>query len=125
MTHYREATRVFKHIRIGEFFMASIAFRRCRKIIGLLFEKNYMPDDVLRWQTEIKPLVEREIADDPRTVALYRKRLVRWGFLTLGGRGLFRLNRLDRYGNPLTYQDTLKSTKETVEKAIETKASGG
>ncbi len=97
--------------------MPSVAYRRCRKIIELLFNENHLPDDIVQWE-EVKQIIEMEIADDPRTVKLYRCRLKRWGFLTEIRRKLFKINTLDRYGNPITLQKTLKSTREIVNKAL-------
>jgi len=97
--------------------MPSVAYRRCRKIIELLFREGYLPDDIVRWE-EVKRIIELEIADDPRTVTHYRRRLKRWGFLTEVRRKLFKISVLDRYGNPITIQEQLKSEKEIIEKAL-------
>lgn len=98
--------------------MPSVAYRRCRKIVDLLFEKGHLPEDIVKWD-EIKQVIELEIADDARTVGLYRDRLKRWGFLTEVRRTLFLINVLDRYGNPITKQEKLQSEKDVVERALD------
>jgi hypothetical protein len=97
--------------------MPSIAYRRCRRIVDLLLENGHLPEDVVKWD-EIKQIIELEIVDDPRTVALYRNRLKRWGFLTEIRRTLFQINLLDRYGDPVTKQKRLESEKDVVERAL-------
>lgn len=97
--------------------MPSVAYRRCRRIVELLLQRDHLPNDILRWG-EIKEIIELEVADDPRTVILYGERLKRWGFLTEIRRALFQINALDRYGNPMTKQEQLKSTKEIVENVL-------
>jgi hypothetical protein len=96
--------------------MTSVGYRRCRKIVEMLLQNDHLPDDIVKWD-EVKSLIEREIADDPRTVTLYRNRLKKWGFLTEVRRALFRINCLDRYGNPVTIQQELK-TEEIIKRAF-------
>jgi len=95
----------------------SVAYRRCRRIIELLIQNDHLPEDTVEWN-EIKQIIELEIADDPRTVNLYRQRLKRWGFVTEVRLTLFRINPLDRYGNPITKQEKLKKDSEIVGKAL-------
>jgi len=99
--------------------MPSIPYRRCQRIIEILLrEKNYMVNDIIRW-SELKEIIELEVAGDPRTLELYRKRLLKWHFLTKTRQQLYKINPLDPHGHPITTQTQVKSTMEALKNALE------
>lgn len=76
-----------------------------------LLELGFWPGCQLTWR-DLKPLLERELGADPRTVKLYRQRLVQWQFLKpLHRRGILFVNKRDGKGNPVTLQAKLPTAK--------------
>jgi predicted transcriptional regulator len=70
----------------------SVVYRRCEEFVKRLWQMGWTTDIPAH---ELRSLIEEHIGGDPRTVHLYLKRLVKFGFMESRGGRVYKIHHPD------------------------------